>query len=290
MSTSTRFQQFCSDIKISQTVASNVMYRYKRMTGQMNKDFWNIDSDTRHSLLVGSYGRDTATNVSDVDVLMWLPYKYYESYSNHYGNGQSALIQALRDSIKNTYSTTHIKGDGQVVVVAFDDGVRFEIVPCFENKDDSFTYPDSHDGGSWKTTDPRPEIKAIADRNLATNNQLKRLCRMMRLWKKEWNVPIGGILIDTLAYKFIASWQHNDKSYAYYDWMIRDFFAYLKDIDENQSYWLAPGSNKFVYPEGNFRHKALRCYNIAVEACAYESKEQYYSAGQKWKEVFGVVV
>jgi len=290
MSTSTRFKDFCDSLQISPTTSSNVMYRYKRMTSQMNLDFWQIDSNTRHSLLVGSYGRDTAINVSDVDTLMWLPYKYYESYSNYFGNGQSALIQALRTSIKKTYSTTHVKGDGQVVVVAFDDSVRFEIVPCFENKDDSFTYPDTNDGGSWKTTDPRSEIKAIADMNFATNYNLKRLCRMMRTWKIERNVPMSGILLDTLAYKFIITWKYSDKSYAYYDWMVRDFLLYLKNQDENQTYWFAPGSNKFVYSSGYFQYKALVSYNIALQACEYESKEQFYSAGQKWKEIFGVAV
>ena len=52
--------------------------------------------------------------------------------------------------MKNTYATSHVKGDGQVVVIEFDDRVRFELLPCFENDDGSFTYPDSHNGGRWK--------------------------------------------------------------------------------------------------------------------------------------------
>jgi hypothetical protein len=110
----------------------------------------------------------------------------------------------------------------------------------------------------------------------------------MRCWKNKWDVPMGGILIDTLSYKFIASWQYNTESYAYYDWMVRDFLGYLKSLDPNVAYWLAPGSNKHVDPEGDFRYKALRCYNIAVKACEYEAEGYYYSATQKWKEIFGV--
>lgn len=288
MNTGVRFNNFCNEIKISQQVADNVSYRYKRITRQINKSFWGSESEINHSLLVGSYGRKTAINASDVDTLLWLPYYYYQKYDSYQGNGQSALIQALRDSVKNTYATSHVKGDGQVVVIEFDDRVRFELLPCFENDDGSFTYPDSHNGGRWKNTNPRPEIEAIRIMDNRTNGNLKNLCRMMRCWKNEWNVPMGGILIDTLSYKFIASWQYNTESYSYYDWMVRDFLGYLKSLDPNVAYWLALGSNKHVDPEGDFRYKALRCYNIAVKACEYEAEGYYYSATQKWKEIFGV--
>ena len=51
---------------------------------------------------------------------------------------------------------------------------------------------------------------------------------MVRAWKEKCNVPISGILIDTLAYKFIENWTYKDKSYLYYDFMSRDFFLLFK--------------------------------------------------------------
>ena len=136
---------------MSGTVVSNVQYRYKRITKQLNADFRQMDSETKYSLYVGSYGRGTAIHVSDIDILIELPYSIYEKYNNYIGNGQSALLQAVRDSVRNTYSTTHIRGDGQVVQLKFDDGICYEIVPGFINKDgESYTYPDSNNGGSWK--------------------------------------------------------------------------------------------------------------------------------------------
>src|SRR5690606_23686234 len=162
-----------------------------------------------------------------------------------FGNGQSALLQAVKESLKTTYPTTHLKGDGQVVIVAFDDGVKFEILPAFINEDNvSYTYPDTHNGGSWKTTAPVRERNASRTANTTWNYNLKRLCRMARVWKDEWSVPIGGLLIDTLAYDFMQTWPDRDKSYTYYDWMVRDFFLYLKNQDSTQQYWLTPGSNK----------------------------------------------
>lgn len=287
MSVSDKFSKFCNDIRITDSVAGDITYRYKRITKQLNSDFWNTDSDTSHSLYVGSYGRNTAIHVSDIDMLFQLPYSDYLNYDNYTSNGQSALLQDVRDSIQKTYSTSHIGGDGQVVKINFDDGISFEIVPCFINNDDSFTFPDTHDGGSWKTTNPKPEIKAIKEANEEWNYNLKRLCRMTRSWKDEWSVPMGGLLIDTLAYAFLKTWGYNDKSYVYYDWMVRDFFLYLKNQDQDKKYWLAPGSSQYVWRTGKFEYKALLCYNLAVEAVKYEKDEYEYSANEKWKEIFG---
>jgi hypothetical protein len=287
LSVSSKFRAFCHDIYIPDSTRNDVAYRYKRITKQLNTDFWGTDSETSHSLYVGSYGRDTAIHVSDIDMLMRLSATYYNHYSNYQGNGQSALLQAVRNSLQNTYSSTRLKGDGQVVVVAFNDGIIFEILPCFVNNDDSYTYPDTNNGGTWKTTNPLPEIKAIRDANELWNYNLKRLCRMARVWKDVWSVPIGGILIDTLAYDFLSNWNHRGDSYTYYDWMTRDFFLYLARQSSSQEYWLAMGSGKRVYREGTFEYKATRCYNISSQAVAHEADNESWSANQKWREVFG---
>ena len=139
---------------------------------------------------------------------MQLPYSIYEQYNNYSGNGQSALLQAVKTSIEKTYSKTSIRGDGQVILVPFTDGITFEVVPAFNNKDDSYTYPNANNGGRWQTTNPKPEISAIRTRNSNCNGNLVSLCRMMRAWKRKWDVPIGGLLVDTLAYQFIEDWQY----------------------------------------------------------------------------------
>jgi hypothetical protein len=287
MSVSDKFQKFSSGIKISESVANDISYRYKRITRQLNTDFWDTTSEISHSLYAGSYGRNTAIHVSDIDMLFQLSYDDYVKYNGYITNGQSALLQDVRNSLRKTYSTSYIGGDGQVVKINFDDGINFEIVPCFENKDGSFTFPDSNGGGSWKITNPRPEIKAIRDADIEWNYNLKKLCRMARAWKDEWSVPMGGLLIDTLAYQFLRNWKHRNDSYVYYDWMTRDFFEFLKNQDLKKTYWLAPGSAQYVWRKGEFEHKALRCYNLAVSAVKYEADAMPYSANSKWKEIYG---
>lgn len=286
MSVSDKFQSFCAAIRIPTGDVDKISYRYKRITKQLNSDFWDTDSETAHSLYVGSYGRDTEIHISDIDMIIQLPWSVHEKYDKYLGNGQSALLQEVKDSIGKTY-TSYTTADGQVVNIDFTDGISFEVVPGFLYTDGSYSHPDTNSGGSWKTTNPKPEIQAIRDANEEWNYNLKRLCRMARVWKGYWSVPIGGLLIDTFAYNFLRNWQYKDKSYFYYDFMVRDFFKYVKDQDPDKNYWLAPGSGQYVWRKGNFEHKALRCFNISLEAVSAESDGYEYTANQKWKEIFG---
>ena len=286
MSLAVWFETFNNNLLMSDQTVSDISYRYKRITKQLNKDFWTVDSDTYHSFYVGSYGRGTEIHKSDIDVIFQLPYSVYQQYDNYVGNGQSALLQAVKTSIENTYKPTYIRADGQVIKIDFTDGINFEIVPAFINKDDSFTFPDSNGGGSWKTTDPKPEIAEMTSKNELWNRNLKKLCRMTRAWKEYWDVPIGGLLIDTLAYNFMGDWQYRDKSYLYFDLMSRDFFKYMSEQDEKQNYWLSPGARQYVWRKGNFEYKAKRCYNISLEAIEKE-KDYPYTAKSKWREIYG---
>jgi predicted nucleotidyltransferase len=287
MSVSDYFQTFCTNLRMSDNTVSTIQTRYHQITKRINIDYYGSTSDTNHSLYVGSYGRGTEIFTSDIDMIVELPYATYVKFNNYSSNGQSALLQEVKGVLQKTYSTSYVKGDGQVVGIDFSDGINFEIVPAFINTNGSYTYPDSNNGGSWKITDPKKEISAMNSLNSDTNKNLKRLCRMARSWKNNCSVPLNGILIDTLSYKFIKDWENKDKSYLYYDWMSRDFFKYLKDMDSSQTYWLAPGSNRYVYKIGNFQTKASAAYNLSLEAIQKESDGYSSASKQKWREIYG---
>ena len=282
------FKSFCSNIQVQD--GGTISSRYKTITHRLNEDFWKTESYTSHSLYVGSYGRKTAIQgFSDLDMIFRLPYSLYKQYDNHIGNGQSSLLQAIRKSTKKTYPLTIIGAVGQVIQIDFSDKITFEIVPAFINGGGSFTFPDASNGGRWRTTNPKQEIEAIRTRNRDCSSNLVPLCKMMRAWKSKWQVPMGGLLIDTLAYQFIDSWKYKSQSYFFYDLMCRDFFGFMADQDKEQEYWKAPGSGQYVFRKGLFQWKARRCYNIALEAIAFETSDpkRIRSAKKKWREIFG---
>jgi len=287
MSVATNFESFCKRLLIGTDTRSTISTRYLAICKRLNNDFWNVDT-TSGGRYVGSFGRNTANSwVSDIDMIFEMPFSLYSQYNNYIGNGQSAFLQAVKNSIAKTYPTTSLKGDGQIVKVSFTDNATFEVLPVFKNSDDTYTFADSNGGGSWKKTNPVPEISAVGTGDLLTNNNLKPLCRMARSWKFYCNVPIKGLLIDTLAYRFLTNWDNRDKSYLYYDWMSRDFFAYLKDQPKDQTIWYAIGSSQNIYNADNFRYKATVAHSKAVEAIKLQSEDKEWSSKQKWREIYG---
>ena len=282
------FVAFRNNYNIGKNLISSIGSRYQAITRRLNKDFWDTDSESAHSLYVGSYGRDTAAKgISDLDVGYQLPVSLYTQYHSYQGNGQSALLQAVRTSLLKRYHSSKVGGDGQVVVLTFDDGLIFEILPYFINTSGTWTYPDSNDGGRWRACNPRAEIAAVEARNTAVNSNLKALCRMMRVWRDYNSVPMSGALIDALAYQFIEKWLHRDKSFLYHDYMVRDFLQFMVDQDGTSNYWRMPGSGSHVHRKGPFGYKASIDFKYAVEACDLQGEENGPARRAKWRTVFG---
>ena len=188
--------------------------RYHRLTAAVNKTFWYSSNDTTHSLYVGSYGRGTAIESSDLDVLMELPQDEWRRYDSYGGNGQSRLLQAVRSALLDTWPTTRIHADGQVVVADFSDGMKFEVLPAFRQDVSwdpypNFWYPDSNQGGRWLTANPKAEQDALSKKNKESNGLLYDTCRHIRYVHAKWysSYHLSGILIDTFTYDSIGSWQ-----------------------------------------------------------------------------------
>ncbi len=279
MNVSSTFQEFLQNLAIDNK--EEISNRYGEITKVLNIKYRNTESKTSNSLQVGSYGRFTAIkNISDLDMVYILPWTEYERFKN---DRQSALLQEVKKTIQSRYPKTDMRGDGQVVVISFTN-YQIEVLPALEYEDGSFLYPDTNDGGSWKTTKPRLEIKAISDLHQAKNQNLRTLCKMIRSWKNYHGVAMGGLLIDSVAYNFLNSTTYyDDKSFTYYDWLIRDFLKYLSDL-QNINHVFAPGSNQKVYIKKKFKTRAKKAHKLVLEAIeAQENK----NANQKWKKIFG---
>jgi len=280
------FHEFCESIRVKNT--GSIAKRSKAVTRCLSTEFWKSPFDESHTLFIGSYGRNTAIHgFTDLDMLFELPYLIFEKYEQYCGSACAALLQGVCASIRKIFPQADIEKDGQVILVPFDDGITFRVLPAFINEDGSYRYCDLGEDGRWKVIHPRLEIKAMRERNAACNNNLVPLCRMMRAWRDTWGIAMGGSLIDALAYQFIMKWKYKDRSHRYYDFMCRDFFEEMAEQDANQAYWKAPGSGRRLYDKGLFRYKARRCHHIAGDAIKHETDEKHWAAKRKWREIFG---
>lgn len=279
MTISEMFQGLLDNLKIDN--ADVISLRYEEITASLNKKFRDTESKTANSLQVGSYGRWTAIKgISDLDMLYIMPATKWADYKD---GKQYELLSDTKDAIKARYPTTEIFVDRLVVRVLYK-SFHVEVQPVFENTDVSFTYPDSYNGGKWKDTKPREEIKAMSEFDANKNKNLRRLCKMARAWKNKHGVAMGGLLIDTLAHNFLKSTSdYDDKSYTYYDWMTRDFFQYLMN-EPDKDHYQALGSGQDVKVKKKFQKKAKKAYQLSLKAIEAGETD---AANDKWKKIFG---
>jgi len=279
MTTTEMFTDFLTNLAIDNS--ASITSKYEEITSALNKKFRDTESKTANSLQVGSYGRWTGIKgISDLDMLYIMPSSKWNDYKN---GKQSKLLDDTKDAIQARYPKTTVKKDRLVVQVIYN-GFMVEVQPVFEQDDGSFKYPDTYNGGCWKITKPREEIKAMKEFVDQKNKNLRKLCKMTRAWKNKCGVGMGGLLVDTLAYNFLKSnSDYDNRSTAYYDWLCRDFFKYLSE-EPNKDYYLALGSNQRVNVKSKFQRKAKEAYENSLTAIAAGETS---SANKKWKKIFG---
>lgn len=227
--------------KIDQEWRSTVSRRYTTVTKAFNKEFWESDSDVLHSQYVGSYGRGTAIQSSDLDILLELPPKEYQRFDKIKWNGQSRLLQAVKQSVEKHYSLSDIRADGQVVKINFSDGMKFELLPAFKDQDcfgefiDTYTYPDSNMGGRWRSANPIAEQQAMSIKNDGSHARglLIDTCKHIRSIHDEFfkSYPLSGVVIDAFVYDAIGDW-----------------------------HWMREGEMS-QYPQGSYEQRLLNHYN-----------------------------
>lgn len=249
--------------------------RYKTVTKAINKEFWNILSDTQNSMYVGSYGRRTAINTSDLDILVLLPENEYKRFDSLKGNGQSRLLQAVKNAILNSYPRSDVRADGQVVKISFSDGMKFEVLPAFQNKDwwgngdGTYKYPDSNMGGNWCSTNPKAEQDAMRVKNDNSNGLLVDTCRHLRYVRDNYfsSYHLSGIVIDSFVYAAMGNWQWtklgnvSSAPIGNYENVLLD---YLRKNSYGGTMTLnAPGSNQSVSA-----YKSLECLEKVMKFIA----------------------
>lgn len=275
MNEKSTFEVFFSDICLDNpSVYSDGV---KEITRKLNEKYYETLSDEDHRLIVGSIGRETAVKgTSDVDVLFCLPHSVYERFDKYESNGQSALLQEVRNVLLERYPKTDIKGDGQAVVVSFTDrDYTIDLVPAFETDDGDYEYPDSTDGGRWRTTKPIPEQEQSFKDNALSSGNFKRFCNALRVWKESVGFKFGGLLIDTLVHNYMNDPDIQNATYGYYD-ALTLIFEKLKEEKADQEYWYALGSNQQVENTGNgaFVRKAKKAYKSLSGAESSLEKEE----------------
>jgi len=284
---SQRFNSFLSDLQLSSTQIDDIKTKYNGVCEKLHNEYYDNSYNGSTKVLIGSYGKNTAiAPISDVDVLFKMPYEEYQRYNTYLWNGQSKLLQDIKEILKTRYPLTYMKGDGQVVIVDFF-SVKVEVIPAFLLTNGNYYIPNTHSGGYWQQMNPDFEKDYLVASNNRSNGNTIKLIKMLKAWKRHCNVSIKSFAIEIRVVQFLENYSYYNQTSLYYDWMVRDFLLEL--ISNPEKICQVPGLGVFdwVLYGTEWLSKAKSAYDRAVKACNYESENKYLFAILEWKKIFG---
>ena len=284
------FEQFLGELELTIPERQDAEGKANRTARSLfSKYYPNQPFDATSYINVGSYGKRTATRPpTDLDMLFVLSREVYLRIEGLAGNKQSQLLQEVRRALLVTFPNTEIGADGQAVVAPFQT-YNVDTVPAFHFISGEFAgqylIADTTDGGRWRYSHPVAEYNWLRQVDAASAGKATHLIKMLKAWKRECNVDIKSICLEVLANVFVTQWKYRDQTVFYYDWMIRDFFAFMLN---HVNGWTRPaGITEQIQLGDAWVTKCRSAYNRALKACDYEHADDGFAASSEWRKIFG---
>ncbi|MEX0803264.1 MAG: nucleotidyltransferase [Candidatus Binatia bacterium] len=283
-----RFTQFHANLSLTALQHADGLTKRNGVVRCLNRHYYGLISDSDHSFLIGSWAKSTAIRPPrDVDLYFLLPLDVYHRFQGYLWTRQSALLQEVKEAIVETYPDTDMRGDGQVIVVRFET-YNVEVVPAFLLTNGHYWICDTHNNGSYKETAPLAEVNHIEAIDMSNNRNLRPLIRMLKSWQACCSVPIKSFELELLAADFVSQSPWRFKDYFWFDWITRDFFAYL--YHRANSSVVVPGTFERIYLGSAWQSRAETAYYRAEKACRHEEANQIEAAGEEWQKIFGLQI
>jgi len=284
------FEQFLGELELKDAERLDAESKAERIAKSLFLKYYpNLVFNPSSYVKVGSYGKGTATRPrTDLDMLFILPWDVYTRIDALTGNQQSQLLQEVRRTLLVTFPNTEISADGQAVVAPFQT-YNVDIVPAFRftvgELAGQYMIAETTDGGRWRFSNPVAEYNWLRQVDLASAGKATHLVKMLKAWKRECNVDIKSISLEILANVFVTQWKHRHQTIFYYDWMIRDFLAFMIN---HVNGWVQPAGITEQILLGNcWESKCRSAYNRALKACDYEHADDSFAASSEWQKIFG---
>lgn len=280
-----RFRQFHSDLNPTPGEVEDAFGKAFRVGQALERAYGGQATDNPPIFQVGSWGKGTQVRPSaDIDIMAMFDRSIFERFHAYAKNGQSSLLQEIKEKLEPTYPQTRMRSDGQVVQIDFN-SIMVELVPVLSVANGQFIMPDTNGGGSWKTVDPAAQIRHIDEADQAYNGNVRPISKMIKRWKHECNVDLKSFAIEILVVEFFRGcpWPYHD--HYYHDWYVRDC---LKHMRSRLNGWISvPGTGEFVPLGNSWASKVETAIGIAETACDYEYRDLDVLAGVEWQKIFG---
>lgn len=279
------FTTFLANLELTRSQRDDAMTKVNSVGRCLHAKYYHGVYDPANVVVVGSYGKNTAVRPpSDIDMLYLLPVSEYYRINQVFGNGQSQLLQEVKRALADSFPRTDLSADGQVVKAPFA-SFAVEVVPAFPCDNGTYLTCYTADKGSWRVSNPLAEYRAIIDLDVIYESKATHLIKMLKAWKRTCNVPLKSIVLEIAACSFVRQWPHNQQSIFWYEWMVRDFFAFL--LQHKNGTAQIPGLQETLSLGDQWVSRCQSAYSRAVKACEYERDNYRILAEDEWKKIFG---
>lgn len=271
------FERLRTNLEISDLQEQTVSTRQYNVRDAVKDQLVVLDS-----FLTGSYRRSTMIaplTEADIDIFVVLSSEYFEQ------NGQTRLLDKVKQALRRTYKTPDISRNGQAVTILFND-FHVDVVPSFYREGGGYLIPDSI-GSRWISTDPRRHVELWSASNAAHNGDLVPMLKMIKRWNITRGARIRSFHLECAVREILTNVTISNF------WSgVRYFFGIAKDriyvpIYDPAGYGGDVGAYLSLANRLAVAAEMSIAYNLALDAEQLDNAGRIEEAFGKWRGVFG---
>lgn len=249
----------------------------------------NKETPTAHFRLVGGLAKDTAISpIKTVDMLYILP-KDLKPDTGSDAETRHYIAKELSYHTGKAPGKDHLDEQGWLIVPTGgghqDHELTLRIMPCFPLDGGGYELATAPSDSDWRFTHPDAELAGLRQAQQIGGNKVHHLIRMLKCWQRTHNVAIPSIALELLTLDFLNVWTYQRRSLLFYDWMVRDFFFWLKHQACRDL--VLPGGLQSLYIGDIWVEDAELAHAHADAACRQERASKPKEAMENWQALFG---
>jgi hypothetical protein len=282
-----RFRRLLSDLALSADDRANGLLAHRSVRATLQGHYYGYLTMQDHSRLMGAWAKGTEVlPARSIDLLFALPKAVREREwpERTDASVQWQMLDEIQTVLRVTHGTAKIRADGRAVTVVVD-GQIVDVRPAFALQNGRYHLCDAHGAGRFCLSDPSLEEANLRHADHHSHGNARDLIRMVKCWQGYRSVPIPSFWLELLAIEFLSAWPRAGDPKSFYDWMVRDFFAFL--AEQAGRTLTVPGSDEAMAIGSEWLGAARDARTHAAKACDFENGGLNADAWWEWEKIFG---
>ena len=275
-----RFRDFVAMLRLSPAEANRAASVAISVAMSLRRRFHPEGGAISDYLPIGSHGKGTAIRPSDtIDLVYELPPEW----------GQPTVVDDVAALLGGRDAGVE-PDKGWLTVRPEGGGIAVRVIPAFADPSgrgyltvDPETPPYAET--RWRRIHPLAEAEALRLADLASSDKATHLVLMVKAWRRNRRVPIGSYAVERLVVEFVAVWTAQRRRILFYDWMIRDFFFWMRW--QHGRIVQVPGTPEGLPLGSDWLADAEDAYLLALQACLLAHENRNDEAVILWSRLFG---